>query len=60
MLPQKRLESLQSKKAMLAQHIEAEERSPSVDPTILRHLKKQKLQISEILNGIRHDKETIH
>lgn len=55
MLPQKRLQSLQSKRAMLAKKIEEEERSPSVDTTVLRHLKKQKLELKEIITGVRAD-----
>ena len=60
MLSQKRLESLQSKSALLARRIEQEERSPSVDPTVLRHLKKQKLQLKDVILGIAKDKESIH
>lgn len=56
MLPNKRLRSLQQKKDLIAQSIEEAERSPSPDATILRHLKKQKLEISEIMSGMRHDK----
>lgn len=59
MLSQKRLESLQSKRAMLARQIDKEERSVSADTTLLRHLKKQKLEIKEILDGIRED-SSIH
>lgn len=59
MLSQKRIESLQSKKALIANRIEQEERSPSIDTTSLRHLKKQKLELTEILNGIRRDGETM-
>lgn len=55
MLPQKRLKALQSKKALLADRILSEEKSPSSDATILRHLKKQKLQLTEIIKGIRQD-----
>lgn len=60
MIPQKRIESLQSKKALIARRIEEEERSPSVDQTSLRHLKKQKLELSELINGIREDNEVIN
>ena len=60
MLPQKRLQSLQRKKEMIASQIETEERSPGVDPTLLRHLKKQKLELSEIIHGIRETGETVH
>lgn len=59
MLSEKRIESLQSKKAIIARRIEQEERSPSTDTTSLRQLKKQKLELSEIINGIRHDGETL-
>ena len=60
MLPQKRLQALQSKKALLADRILREEKSPSADATILRHLKKQKLELSEIIGGIRKDCEAVH
>jgi len=60
MLPQKRLHALQNKKALLANQIEQEERSPSLDSTLLRHLKKQKLELSEIIQGIRKDNQSIH
>ena len=60
MIPQKRLESLQNKKALIANRIEEEERSPSMDPTSLRHLKKQKLELTEIIRGVRKDSESIH
>tara|TARA_B100001167_G_C16636550_1_gene242043 strand:+ start:192 stop:374 length:183 start_codon:yes stop_codon:yes gene_type:complete len=60
MIPQKRIESLQNKKALIARRIDEEERSPSVDQTSLRHLKKQKLELSEILSGIRADSESVH
>ncbi len=60
MIPQKRIESLQNKKALIARRIDEEERSPSIDQTSLRHLKKQKLELTEILNGIRADSESVH
>ena len=60
MLPQKRIKSLEDKKAILARQIEDEERSPSVDTTILRHLKKQKLELNEIIQGIREDRSSMH
>lgn len=56
MLPQKRLEALQSKCALLAKHIDKEELSVSVDTMLLRQLKKQKLELKEIIVGIRKDK----
>jgi len=55
MLSQQRVQSLQNKKALLDQRIEQAERAPAVDTTILRHMKKQKLEVKEILSGIRHD-----
>ena len=60
MIPQKRLESLQNRKSIIASRIEEEERSPSVDPTTLRHLKKQKLELTEIIRGVRNDGDAIH
>ena len=60
MIPQKRIESLQNKKALIARRIDEEARSPSIDQTSLRHLKKQKLELTEILNGIRADCESVH
>lgn len=60
MLSQKRLQSLQNKSALLAQRIEEVERSPSVDTTMLRHLKKQKLELKEIIEGVRQDGRIIH
>jgi hypothetical protein len=57
---QHRLKSLQNKKALLANQIEDAEKSPFSDPTYLRHLKKQKLEIKEILTGIRADSGSIH
>lgn len=58
MLSQKRLETLQSKRAFLAKKIDKEERSASIDTTMLRHLKKQKLELKEIIVGIREDSAT--
>lgn len=55
MLPTQRLQSLQTKKALLAKSIEEAERAPSTDATILRHMKKQKLEIKEIMSGLRAD-----
>lgn len=55
MLPQERLQSLQRKRLIIASQIEEEEKSPSVDPTLLRHLKKQKLELKDIIAGIRED-----
>jgi hypothetical protein len=60
MLSQKRLQSLQNKSALLAQRIEEVERSPSVDTTMVRHLKKQKLELKEIIEGLRQDSRVIH
>jgi hypothetical protein len=59
MLPQKRLQSLQNKKAIIVRSIEDAERSPYQDATILRHLKKQKLEISELISGIRSDDDQL-
>lgn len=55
MLSQERLHSLQRKRAVIAQQIEEEAKSPSMDPTLLRHLKKQKLELKDIIAGIRRD-----
>lgn len=55
MLPEKRLQSLTNRKAIIAKSIEDAERSPASDATVLRHLKKQKLEIREIIAGIRED-----
>ena len=55
MLSQKRIQSLQSKRAIIAKQVEDEEKSPSMDPTLLRHLKKQKLELKEIISGLRDD-----
>lgn len=60
MLAQKRLQSLQSKKELLASRIEQAERAPSIDATTLRQLKKQKLELQDIIQGIRADSKTIH
>lgn len=56
MIPQQRLEALQKKKNILNQLIEKEENLPSTDTTILRHMKKQKLKIKEIIQGVREDR----
>jgi len=55
MLSANRIESLQKKKDILSKHIESEAKSPSVDSTLLRHLKRQKLEIKEVIEGIRAD-----
>lgn len=55
MLSQERLHSLQRKRAVIARQIEDQEKSPAVDPTLLRHLKKQKLELKDIIAGIRRD-----
>lgn len=55
MLPQQRLQSLQSKKALIEKSIMEAERKPSVDATFLRTMKKQKLEIKEIIDGVRSD-----
>ena len=60
MLSQERLQSLKGKSVMLARRIEEEERSPSVDTTLLRHLKKQKLEIKETIAGIRADSSAVN
>jgi hypothetical protein len=56
MLAQKRLKSLQNKSELIARRIEMAERSPYVDSTILRGLKKQKLQLKQVIEGIAEDK----
>jgi len=55
MLSQERLHSLQRKRAVIAQQIEEEAKSPSTDQTLLQHLKKQKLELKDIIVGIRSD-----
>lgn len=60
MLPQKRLQSLETKRAHLSRQIEEVERSASSDTTALRHLKKQKLELKEIIMGLREDDRTVH
>ena len=60
MLSQKRLVALKSKSELIAQRIEEASKSPSIDTTTLRHLKKQKLELKEIIAGIRKDEITVH
>lgn len=60
MLPQKRLESLQKKSALIAQRIEQQERNPSFDTTTLRQLKKQKLEIKQVIEGIAEENSPRH
>lgn len=60
MLAEKRLQSLQSKKALIARRIEQAERTASIDATTLRQLKKQKLELQDIIKGIRADSSTVH
>lgn len=55
MLPTQRLQSLQTKKAMIDKSILEAEKSPSTDATILRQMKKQKLEIKETIAGVRAD-----
>lgn len=55
MLSQKRLKTLQEKKDKLASQIASEEKCPSVDTVLLRKLKKEKLQLSEVIQGIRQE-----
>ena len=60
MLPQKRLESLQSKKAILAKRIEDAEKRPSMDSYTLRDLKRQKLELNDVIQEIRADGTFVH
>jgi len=60
MLSEKRLESLQKKSILLARRIEEQEKHPSFDTTTLRHLKKQKLEIKEVMEGLKDDSTTMH
>jgi len=55
MMPQERLDALQRKHSMLSSLIEREETLPSANDTYIRQLKRQKLMIKDILNGIRDD-----
>lgn len=55
MMPQERLESLQRKHSMLAALIEREEHQASSDDEYIRKLKRQKLIIKDILEGVRED-----
>lgn len=55
MLPQERLEALQRKHSMLSSLIEREEILPAANEAYVRQLKRQKLMIKDILEGIRHD-----
>ena len=55
MLPQNRIESLQEKRAVIASLVEKEEHATAIDTIRLRQLKKQKLQLKEIIGGIRED-----
>lgn len=55
MLSQKRLETLQKKKDKIASQIDRQEKRSFVDTTYLRQLKKEKLQITEVMHGIRQE-----
>jgi len=55
MLPSERLEALQRKHAMLSSLIEREEIQPASNESYIRQLKRQKLLIKDILEGIRAD-----
>ena len=55
MLSQKRLETLQKKKDKIASQIDRQEKRSFVDATYLRQLKKEKLQITEVMHGIRQE-----
>ena len=55
MMPQERLESLQRKHSMLDAMIEKEEHQAAVDDEYIRKLKRQKLIIKDILEGVRDD-----
>jgi len=55
MLAAQRLQSLQTKKALIDQSIVNAEKSPGMDTTILRKMKKEKLEIKEIIDGVRAD-----
>ena len=55
MLTQKRIDSLQQKRAYLASLVEKEEHAVAIDTIRLRQLKKEKLEIKEIISGIRAD-----
>jgi|GEM_PF-2424349 len=58
MLPQKRLRALQDKSVLINARVEQAEKSPYPDPTMLRKLKKQKLELKEIIFGLRPDVTT--
>lgn len=55
MMPQERLDSLQRKHSMLAALIEREENQPASNEGYVRQLKRQKLMIKDILEGVRDD-----
>lgn len=54
-MPQERLESLQRKHSMLAALIEREESQAASNGDYIRKLKRQKLMIKDILEGVRED-----
>ena len=53
MLPRERMESLQKKHALLSALIEQEENTRSADDLFVQKLKKQKLMIKDVLQGLR-------
>lgn len=55
MMPQERLESLQRKHSMLSALIEKEENQLTSNEDYVRKLKRQKLMIKDILEGVRGD-----
>ena len=52
---QKRIESLQEKRAYIASLVDKEEHAVAINSIRLRQLKKEKLELKEIINGIRED-----
>lgn len=58
MIPENRLMSLKNKSALIAQRVEKEEKSPYPNLQALQQLKKQKLELKEIIAGIRQDSAT--
>lgn len=59
MVPNERLESLRRKHNLLSQEVEREEKSAYVNDRYVKMLKRQKLIIKEMIEGVRDSNEDL-
>lgn len=59
MVPNERLESLRRKHSLLSQEVEREEKSSYVNDRYVKMLKRQKLIIKEMIEGVRDSEQDL-